>query len=110
MAAPGFFVPDYIRDEAAANTWTDYLRLQKEWATHIYDNYYSDMTNEARKSDVPKLNPLELVQNFGLLRQEAWDRYFMNEEDHEWHSPETLKVSTNPKTFPFNLTTAQGKR
>lgn len=68
------------------------------------------MTPEARRTVVPKANPLELLQNFGVLRNEAWDRYFMNEQDNHWHSPETLKISNNAKTFPFNLTTAQGKR
>lgn len=110
MAAPGFFVPDYIKDEAGQNTWTDYLRLQKEWASHVYDNYYSDMTPEPKRSVVPKLVALELFQNFGVLRNEAWDRYFMNEETNSWHSPKDLKIVQNAKTFPFNLTTSQGKQ
>jgi hypothetical protein len=33
------------------------------------------MTPEARRSVVPKINPLELIQNFGVLRNEAWNRY-----------------------------------
>ena len=107
--APGFFVPEYIQKEAASQTYLDYLKLQKEWATHVYDNYYSDMTPEARKSVVPKINPLELIQNFGVLRNEAWDRYFMNEEDGRWFDREERKEVQNSKTFPFNLTTAQGK-
>jgi hypothetical protein len=42
------------------------------------------MTPEARRSVVPKINPLELFQNFGVLRNEAWDRYFLNEDDGKW--------------------------
>ena len=68
------------------------------------------MTPEARRSVVPKLIPLELFQNFGVLRNEAWDRYFMNEEDSHWHSPRDIKIAQNAKTFPFNLTTTQGKK
>lgn len=85
------------------------MKLQKEWAAHVYDNYYSDMTPEARRSVVPKLIPLELLQNFGVLRQEAWDRYFLNEEDDAWFTNEQRKEVQDPKTFPFNLTTPQGK-
>ena len=53
----------------------EFLRLQSEWANHLHNNYYSDMTPEARRSVVPKINPLELIQNFGVLRNEAWNRY-----------------------------------
>lgn len=68
------------------------------------------MTPEARRSVVPKINPLELLQNFGVLRNEAWDRYFMNEDDNKWHDEEARKAVRDAKTFPFNLTTNQGKR
>lgn len=57
-AAPGFFVPEHISSEASSQTYLDYLKLQKEWATHVHDNYYSDITPEARASVVPKINPL----------------------------------------------------
>ena len=102
-------MPDYIRNEAASQTHLDWLRLQSEWASHVYDNYYSDMTPEARKSVVPKMNPLELLQNFGLLRNEAWNRYFMNEHDDLWFTREETKSVRDSRTFPFNLTTPQGK-
>lgn len=55
---PGFFVPEYIRNEAASQTYYEYLKLQKEWAAHVFENYYSDMTPEARPSVTPKMNPL----------------------------------------------------
>lgn len=67
------------------------------------------MTPQARSSVVPKLNPLELLQNFGVLRNEAWDKYFMNEKDDIWFSKEDLAEANNSKTFPFNLTSNQGK-
>lgn len=67
------------------------------------------MTPEARQSVVPKMNPLELIQNFGVLRNEAWDRFFMNEQDQAWFNNEERKVVQDPKTFPFNLTTKDGK-
>ena len=75
----------------------------------MYDNYYSDMTPQARRSVVPKLIPLELLQNFGVLRNEAWDRYFLNEQDEAWFTNEQRRVVQDPKTFPYNLTTSQGK-
>jgi hypothetical protein len=58
MAAPGFFVPDYIRAEAQTQTFLDYLKLENEWASHVYNNYYSDITPQARRSVVPKCNPI----------------------------------------------------
>ena len=67
------------------------------------------MTPEARKSVVPKAIPLELLQNFGVLRNEAWDRYFMNERDEVWFEKDELQKVEDSKTFPFNLTTPQGK-
>jgi hypothetical protein len=69
FAAPGFFVPEYIANEAAGQTYYDFLKLQGEWANHIYDNYYSDMTPTARRTVVPKINPIELLQNWGILRE-----------------------------------------
>ena len=67
------------------------------------------MTPMARRTVVPKLNPLELLQNFGVLRNEAWDKYFMNEQDDIWFDGEERKEVQNAKTFPFNLTTSHGK-
>lgn len=68
------------------------------------------MTPQARRSVVPKINPLELLQNFGTLRNEAWDRYFMNEKDQVWFTSEETRKVRDKKTFPFNLTTPQGKK
>ncbi len=107
---PGFFVPDHVISDTASQTYVDFLRLQGEWANHLHNNYYSDMTPEARKTVIPKLIPLELVQNFGVLRNDAWDRYFMNEHSFGWFNEEERKVVRDKKTFPFNLTTAEGKR
>jgi hypothetical protein len=103
-------VPEHCAAEAQTQTYVEYLRLQSEWANHLHNNYYSDMTPEARRSVVPKINPLELFQNFGVLRNEAWDRYFMNEDDGKWFNEEERKVVRDKKTFPFNLTSNQGKR
>ena len=83
-AAPGFFVPEHVRAETQQQTYVEFLRLQSEWANHLHNNYYSDMTPEARRSVVPKINPLELIQNFGVLRNEAWNRYCMTESGSFW--------------------------
>ena len=103
-------MPAHVTAEASSQTYVEFLRLQSEWANHIHNNYYSDMTPEARRSVVPKINPLELFQNFGVLRNEAWDRYFMNEDDGKWFNEEQRKVVRDKKTFPFNLTSNQGKK
>lgn len=67
------------------------------------------MTPEARRSVVPKINPLELLQNFGVLRNDAWNRFFINEKDDTWFTKDETKRVRDNKTFPFNLTTPQGK-
>ena len=103
-------MPEHVKAETSSQTYLDYLRLEKEWAAHLSNNYYSDMTPQARKSVVPKAIPLELIQIFGPLRHEAWDRIFMNEEHQDWFSQEETKIACDPKTFPFDLTTSEGKR
>lgn len=68
------------------------------------------MTPAARRTATPKWTALELFMNYGIARPEAYSRYFMNERDQMWISDEELKVVKDRKRFPFDLTTAEGKR
>jgi len=77
-------VPDYIKNEAASHTYTEWLKLNAEWANHMHNNYFSDITPNARKTHVPKMVPFELMQNYGIIRHDGWDKYFMNEETDVW--------------------------
>lgn len=82
----GFYVPEYIRSEASQQTLVDCEKLQREWWAFTHDNFYSDMTPSARRSATPKWTALELFMNYGLVRPEAYSRYFMNERDTMWFS------------------------
>jgi hypothetical protein len=44
------------------------------------------MTPSARRTPTPKFTLLELLLNFGIIRPEAYSKYFMNERDTMWYS------------------------
>lgn len=106
----GFYVPEYIRTEAASQTLVEAEQLQREWWAFTHDNFYSDMTPTARRTATPKFTALELLMNYGIIRPEAYSRYFMNERDTMWFSEEELKTVKDRKKFPWDLTSAEGKR
>ena len=80
----GFYVPEYIRNEAASQTLADCQRLQKEWWNFTHDNFTSDMTPTARRTATPKWTAIELLMNYGIAKPEAYNRYFLNERDNMW--------------------------
>lgn len=106
----GFFVPEYIRNEAKSQTYQDYIKLRKEWTTFTHNNYWSDMTPSAHRTVIPRLFLLELPLNYGLLRPDAWSKFFMNENISEWYTEKELAQVRNRKKFPYDLTTSQGKK
>jgi hypothetical protein len=56
-----------------------------------------------------RLIPLEVFNVYGLLREEAWDRYFFNEVIYDTYEESDYKTASNP--FPqYNLETDEGKR
>jgi hypothetical protein len=79
MALRGFFVPQHVRAEAETQTLPTALALKEEWESFMHDNYFSDMTQTARNSLLPKYNPLEMILFYGVMAQEAWDQYFYNQ-------------------------------
>jgi hypothetical protein len=48
--------------------------------------------------------------NYGIVRPEAYNRYFMNETDNMWIDQSELNTVKDRKKFPFDLTSAEGKR
>ena len=106
----GFYVPEYIRSEASSQTLVDCEKLQREWWTFTHDNYYSDITPSARRTATPKFTILELLMNYGIMKPDAYSRFFMNERDTMWFSEEELKEVKDRKKFPFDLTNAEGKK
>ena len=109
-ACQGYFVPEFIREEVKTQTWSDLTRLRKEWWAFVHNNYYSDMTPMARRTVVPTIFPLELILNYGVLKTEAWDRYFFTERDPQWYTEKDVKIVRDSKRFPYDLTTSEGKK
>lgn len=48
--------------------------------------------------------------NYGVLRPEAWNRYFFNERDSAKFSDKEVAITRDRKRFPYDLTTPAGKR
>ena len=108
-AVRGFFVPDYLRKEAESRLLADTADVRDEWESFIYNNYYSDMTPAGHYTPMHRLIVLELFNWYGLLREEAWERYFYNEVLYDTYTEEDYKLASNP--FPqYNLETDEGRR
>jgi len=79
-----------------------------EWDRFMYRNYGSEITPTTYDSR-GKINLLELFNQYGLFRNEAWERYFFNEEDYDYIDPEDYEryvVQPNGN----NLDTADGRQ
>mmetsp|Transcript_40905 Transcript_40905/g.47561 ORF Transcript_40905/g.47561 Transcript_40905/m.47561 type:complete len:332 (+) Transcript_40905:39-1034(+) len=108
-AVRGFFVPDYIRKEAEQRTYADTIDLMEEWNNFVYKNYYSDMTPTTHKPTMVRYLALEIINVYGILRDQAWERYFFNEATYVDFSDQELAEAQDP--FPeFDLETQEGRR
>jgi hypothetical protein len=74
-----------------------------------HQNYFSDMTPVARRSTTQQYITFDNLFNFGILQEEAYDRYFFQERDNGWFTPEEVEWTKDPRKFPYDLTTQQGK-
>lgn len=78
-----------------------------EWDRFMYRNYGSEITPTTYDSR-GKLNLLELFNQYGFFRNEAWERYFYNEEDYDYIDPEDFeRYVVQPDGC--NLDTADGR-
>lgn len=68
------------------------------------------MTPFPKKSTLPIKSPLDYIMIYGSWRQDAYDRYFHNSRDEGWFTPEEVAITNDPKRFPYDLTTAEGKK
>eukprot|EP01015_Nassula_variabilis_P027161 TRINITY_DN551_c0_g1_i5.p1 TRINITY_DN551_c0_g1~~TRINITY_DN551_c0_g1_i5.p1 ORF type:complete len:324 (+),score=83.20 TRINITY_DN551_c0_g1_i5:157-1128(+) len=104
----GFFVPEYIRKEAADRDISDTFQNMRTYQKFIYTNFYSDMTPVTHYSATSKL--VEYISTYGLLKPEAWDQFFFNEVYNDSYSQEEIQeVEENP--FPgIDLNTDAGRR
>lgn len=104
----GFFVPDHLRDEVKNRTWAQTLRAMSEWERFMYRNYGSEITPTTYDSR-GKINLLEVFNQYGFFRNEAWERYFYNEEDYDYIEPEDFeRYVVQPNGC--NLDTAEGRQ
>jgi len=92
----GFFVPDYLRKEAENVLLKDTLKVKEEWDDYIYKNWISDMTPSMRYTAMHRLIALEIFNVYGILRPEAWERYFYNEVVYDGYEPEDIKAAQTP--------------
>lgn len=68
------------------------------------------MTPSAHRTVIPRLFLTELPLNYGIMRPEAWTRYFMNERSTLFYTEKELGIVRDRKKFPNDITTAEGKR
>jgi hypothetical protein len=108
-AVRGFFVPDYVRKEAEQVTWADTAPIIDEWQQFTYLNFWSDMTPATRYTAMHRLIPLEIFNVYGLLREEAWERYFYNEVVYDGYTEADYKTAETP-FGNFNLDREDGRR
>lgn len=109
-AVRGFYVPDYLKNEVSRRTLAETIEVKEEWENFQYQNYYADMTPITRSTTIARLLPLEIMNTYGLLREEAWERYFFNEVHYnEPYTEEELKEALNPFS-QYDLNTEEGRR
>lgn len=67
------------------------------------------MTPMTFKPTMVRYLALEIINIYGILRDQAWERYFFNEATYIDFRPEELAEARNP--FPqFDLETQEGRR
>ncbi len=52
---------------------------------------------------------IDRLLNYGIWREEGWERYFFTERDQGWFTQKEVEYTKDPKKYPFDLTTAEGK-
>lgn len=104
----GFNVPDWVKEEAKKRTLADAVRMEIKWNDFIHDNFFSDITPGSHFLR-SKFTPLELLTYYGLLRYEAWERYFLNEKKYTAIPTEVYQEAFR-KPFGYDTTTDDGRR
>lgn len=62
----------------------------RDWDNFLFRNYASEITPSTYDSR-GKLNPLEIFNQYGLFKNEAWERYFYNEEEYDFIEAEDFE-------------------
>lgn len=74
-----------------------------------HHNYFSDMTGAARRSTTPQYISIDNLLNYGIMQEQAYERYFFQERDNGWFTPQQVEFTKDPRKFPHDLTTPEGK-
>ena len=85
-------------------------KLWDQWWEFVHNNYWSEVTPSANRTTVTTIFPLELLMNYGIWKVDAYDKYFFNERDQSWYTDKEVKSVRDPKKFPYDLTTIEGKQ
>lgn len=104
----GFFVPEYIRKEVEKRTFADSVMAKRQWENFTYLNFYSDLTPSSYFGRA-KLSILDHLGFYGLLRDVAWERYFLNEDKYDLVEDEDM-MEPYVRPFGLDLETEDGRR
>ena len=103
-------MPEWLRNEAKQRTLAETAQVLEEWENFVFQNYYSDMTPTTRGPVMARLLPLEIINTYGIFKEEAWERFFFNEVRYEEPTKtEDLKEALNPYNH-YELDTEEGRR
>lgn len=107
-ALAGFHMPDYIRKDVEKVTMAEAHEKELLWRNFEHANFWSDMSPQSYwlrgKSVV-----FEFLAIYGLFRQDAWERYFLNEQRYD---PSTRHIEdlVFRRPYGFDLETDEGRR
>lgn len=104
----GFYVPEHLREEAKKRTWAHALAAMDEWNNFVYKNYASELTPTTYDSR-GKINPLELFNQYGLFKNDGWEKYFFNEDDYDYIEAEDYERYV-VRPGGFDLETIEGRQ
>jgi len=103
----GFFVPEHLRDEVKKRTWAETMHSVNEWENFVFKNYAAEISPTTYDSR-GKWNPLELFNQYGLFRNESWERLFYNEEEYDYIEPEDYERYV-VKPGGYDVETVEGR-
>jgi len=104
----GFYVPQHLRDEVKNRTWAQTLKAMRDWDNFLFRNYASEITPSTYDSR-GKINLLEIFNQYGLFKNEAWERYFYNEEEYDFIEAEDFERYV-VRPDGMDLETADGRQ
>jgi hypothetical protein len=73
----------FFKSQVEERSMGDFLINKELYEEYKFKNYFSDMTPGTRYSVIPRFHPLEMFNVYGLIRPDAWQKYFFNEANYD---------------------------